>query len=250
MKSILLSLGPFHLYSYGLMMVLGVMLSLFWMKKQIERDKFCNKNTLYDMVFFCVISGLVGARLYYVIQNGAWYRVHPWNAFAVWEGGLVFYGGLISSTLGLLFFFRAKKIPPLAGFDFMIPYVALTQTFGRIGCFLNGCCFGAYCSFPWAVSFPGGPEHVHPAQIYESLYTFLLFIFLSAFYPRRNFPGQIFGLYLILYGLGRLAIEFFRDGNPMWFFLTWNQWISLGVIAGGAMLIVKERGEGRGKSEE
>lgn len=251
MKPILLSFGPIHLYSYGLMLVIGVMLSLFLMEREISRNNLWSKNALYDMVFTCVVSGLAGARIYYAIQNISWYSEHPLSIFAVWEGGLIFYGGLIGSTLALILFFRIKKIRPLDGFDFMIPYVALTQAFGRIGCFLNGCCSGSYCSFPWAVTFPEGPEHVHPAQLYESFYAFLLFFFLFKLYRHRRFSGQIFALYFIFYGMGRFAIEFARDGNPMWFFLTWNQWISLGIILAGTILFIygrtRKNGEEKGR---
>lgn len=247
MRSILVEIGPVSIYSYGVMITLGVALSVFLMLRELRPvpdgagrspEPLCNASTLYDLVFVTLGTGLAGARVYYVLQNWDSYRTELWKVFALWEGGLIFYGGLLASVMGLSVFLRLKKIPVLAGLDFLIPYVALSQAFGRVGCFLNGCCYGKFCPFPWAVSFPEGPEHVHPTQLYEAFFLAVLFFVLRDRYRKRRFPGQTFVFYLILYGLGRFLIEFFRAHNPAFWIFTWNQWISAAVVATGAFFLL------------
>lgn len=239
MKPILFSLGPFHLFSYGLMIALGVIASLYLMQKENRVRPIGSKETVADLVFITLATGLAGSRIYYVLQNAAWYLEHPLKIFAVWEGGLIFYGGLIAAAPAVAFFFKRKKIPLSKGFDFLIPYGVLAQAFGRIGCFLNGCCAGKFCDLPWAVSFPNGPYPVHPVQLYEAIYLLILFWILTQIRKRQTIPGQIFPMYLVLYGIGRFSIEFFRDGNPVFLFLTYNQWLSLVAVLIGVVSYLK-----------
>ena len=235
MKSILFSFGPFHLYSYGLLIAFGVFLSLKLMERELQRDPIGSKTLVQDLVLVTVVAGFLGARLYYVFENFSWYLENPIKIFAVWEGGLIFYGGVAGSLLGVFLFSKWKKNSLLHSLDFLIPYVALTQAFGRIGCFMNGCCLGGYCPYPWAVTFPDGPEHVHPVQLYEAFYLLVIFFSLSWFRQKKTAHGQVFSVYLISYGIGRFFIEFFRIGNPSWLFLTHNQWISLTLMSLGTV---------------
>nr|MBU9889889.1 prolipoprotein diacylglyceryl transferase [Candidatus Omnitrophota bacterium] len=154
----------------------------------------------------------------------------PLKVFAVWEGGLIFYGGAITAVLGLWAFVREKKIPFLRALDFIVPYGVLTHAFGRIGCFLNGCCYGKTCALPWAVTFPGMTHPVHPTQLYEAFYNFALAFFLIRRRQNPHFEGQIALLYFLLYGFGRYLLEFLRE--PAWtrWGLTANQWLSMVII--------------------
>lgn len=240
MKPILFSFGSFHLYSFGLMVALGVTLSLFLMQRQI-RFGFPSREEAYDLVFVTAFTGFLGARLNYVIQNAAWYWSHPLKIFAIWEGGLIFYGGVIGSLAGLWVFTRIRKISFVKVLDFLLPYVALTHAFGRIGCFLNGCCTGKPCNLPWAVKFPELSVPVHPTQLYEAAFDFLLFLFLSARYSKRHFDGEVTALYFMLYSVARFVIEFYRADNPFWGFLTINQWMSLLVFAAALFFYGKSK---------
>lgn len=230
MKPILFHLGPFPLYSFGLMVALGVILSLFLMNRSARRTGFPEGEGAFDMVFVAVLSGFLGARLYYVIQNADWYLENPAHIFALWEGGLVFYGGMISAFFGLWAFLRFKKVSFAKGLDFILPYVALAHAFGRLGCFFNGCCYGKVCTLPWAVQFSEISHPVHPAQLYEAAADFILFLFLSRRYRRKHFEGEIAALYFSLYACVRFLVEFVRDDNPFWGYLTVNQWISIAVF--------------------
>jgi len=105
MKPILLSFGHFHLYSYGLMVASGVLIALLLMLRRARQDGFPTTNDVYDLVFVTLLTGFLGARTFYVIQNFYWYSANPGKILAFWEGGLIFYGGLIGSFLGVCFFF-------------------------------------------------------------------------------------------------------------------------------------------------
>ncbi len=236
MRPVLFSIGPFHLYSFGVMILLGVLLSLYAMMRRPgnPRDRFLTYEEKNDFVLVTLVSGLVGARLFYVLENVRWYGENPLRIFAFWEGGLVFFGGVITSLGVLYWLVRRKQIVYFRLLDFLMPYVALTHGFGRLGCFLNGCCAGKECLLPWAVQFPGTPHAVHPTQLYEAFFLFLLFGILRAFYRRQTLNGRTLFLYFLLYGTWRFFVEFLRVGNPSWQGLTFNQWISLLMIAAAA----------------
>ena len=245
MRPILFSFGLFHFYSFGILVALGVVISLYLMTERARRDGFPAGNQVGDLLFIVVAAGLVGARIHYAIQNADWYLAHPLSIFALWEGGLIFYGGMFSSFVAVILFMKVKKIPFSKGFDFLCPYVALTHAFGRLGCFMTGCCYGRACNLPWAVQFPELPSPVHPTQLYEAFFLFALFAFLNWQYSRKKFDGQIMALYFVLYPIGRFVIEFFRADNPFWGFFTRNQWLSLAVFvaASGFYYFRKQQAE-------
>lgn len=241
MKPVLFSFGALHLYSYGLCIALGVLLSLFLMKRQGLKDGFPGTEEVFDMAFVVLLWGFVGARIFYVIQNLSYYSAQPLKFFAVWEGGLVFYGGAIAAFLGLWRMARKKKRPLWKILDFLAPYGALTHAFGRLGCFLNGCCFGKACLLPWAVRFPQMSHAVHPAQLYEAFYDLVLFAFLIKRRERIRFEGEISLLYFLLYGMGRYLIEFVREPSWTWVGLNSNQWLSVAIMVVSFLIFQSRR---------
>jgi phosphatidylglycerol:prolipoprotein diacylglycerol transferase len=136
----------------------------------------------------------------------------------VQKGGLVYYGGLIGACVAVILYAKLKKLPLWTLGDVLTPSIALGYVFGRIGCFLNGCCYGKDCSLPWAVQFPpqhdSYPAHVHPTQIYDSLLSLCMYLFLAWLYRRKKFDGQVFVAYLICYACTRSFVEFFRGDYP------------------------------------
>jgi phosphatidylglycerol---prolipoprotein diacylglyceryl transferase len=240
MKPILFSFGAIHLYSYGLCIAIGVLLSIFLMKRRALKEGFPKPEEVLDMAFAVLVWGFLGARLFYVIQNFSYYVANPLKIVAVWEGGLIFYGGAIAAFLGFALMARKKKWPFWKILDFLVPYVALTHALGRMGCFLNGCCFGKACDLPWAVRFPEVPYAVHPTQLYEAFYDLVLFAFLLQRTKRVRFEGEISLLYLLLYGMGRYTIEFLREPSWLWMGLTSNQWLSVAIIV-MAFLVFQSR---------
>lgn len=232
MKPILFSFGTVHLYSYGLSIALGVLLSLFLMKRRAAREGFPNPDQVFDLAFAILVWGFIGARLFYAVQNFSYYKLHPLKFFAVWEGGLIFYGGALTALLGFYLTGRRQGLPIWKLLDFFAPYAALAHAFGRVGCFLNGCCYGKVCGLPWAVQFPEGVFPVHPTQLYEALYDTVLFFFLLSRRARVRFEGEIGLLYFLLYGFGRYLIEFLREpAGWIWMGLTSNQWLSALIMA-------------------
>jgi phosphatidylglycerol:prolipoprotein diacylglycerol transferase len=242
MIPVLFSFGTIHLYSYGLCIAVGVLLSLFLMKRRAVKEGFPKPDEVLDVAFAILVWGFLGARLFYVIQNLSYYAVEPLKIFAVWEGGLIFYGGAIAAFLGFALMVRKRKWPFWKTLDFIVPYGALSHAFGRIGCFLNGCCFGKSCHLPWAVRFPELPYAVHPTQLYEASYDLLLFVFLLKRRKRARFEGEISLLYFLLYGMGRYTIEFVREPGWMWMGLTSNQWLSIAImVAAFTLFKIRQR---------
>ncbi|MCB9800091.1 MAG: prolipoprotein diacylglyceryl transferase [Candidatus Omnitrophica bacterium] len=248
MRPVLFSFGKIQIYTYGTLIAAGVMCALFLMSRQARKTGFPETDKVFDLVFMAIISGFLGARIAYVIENFDWYRTHLLEIPAVWQGGLIFYGGLFAGLAVLIGYFRFQKIPVLKGFDFLVPYVALVHFFGRLGCFFNGCCYGKACHSEILLRWFSHRPLLHPAQIYEAVYDLGLFFFLRDCYSRRRFDGEITAQYFALYALGRFVIEFFRDGNSGWGVFTWNQWASLLILFVCLMILLVKIREGKSKN--
>lgn len=258
----IVSLGPLTIHSYGLAIAMGVFLALVLMGRRARDTGFPPAEKVFDLVFVTLVSGFLGARFFYVLQEWNWYGSHPWDIFKIWEGGLVYYGGVIAAFAGFFLYVRSNRLSFLKTSDFVIPYIALVHAFGRVGCFLKGCCYGKPFSGPWAVKFPFLPAPFHPVQLYEAIFNLALFGFLvacqrrgqvlicdltvdgrrtsnvkSRLDPLVGFPGAVTSLYLILYSAGRFVLEFFRgDQAPLVFSLTLQQVLSLAFFLAGAGL--------------
>ncbi len=231
------SFGPLTLHSYGLLIAAGVFLALFLMKRRAAGLGFPAEERVFDLLFVAVMSGFAGARLLYVFQEWDWYRTHPLDIFKIWEGGLIYYGGMMAGFLGFFLYVRGKGLPFLQSSDFVIPYLPLVHAFGRLGCFLNGCCYGKPCALAWGVKFPELARPVHPTQLYEAVFNFALFGLLVRRDPRRHPAGETTALYLMLYPAGRFFIEFLRGDQALFFFyLTAHQVVSVVFISIGVCL--------------
>ena len=162
----------------------------------------------------CLISGIIGARLFYVLLNPAEFAGHPLRIVNLSYPGLVFYGGIVFALPGGILFLRKNRLATGRVFDLVIPYVALGQSIGRIGCFLYGCCYGIPTSSIMGVYFPGRQEAIHPVQIYSSLVCLSIFLLLRYRQKRAQFTGAVFLEYLIYYSLARFLLEFLRGDTP------------------------------------
>lgn len=240
MHPILFSYGPLHLYSYGLMVALGVLLAILLIRRNAKTIS-VNSDTSVDLAMTTVISGFVGARLFYVVQRWDFFRYELLDIFKIWQGGIVLYGGLIGGFIGFAVFIKLNKLSFLPLLDLFVPAMALAQGFGRLGCFLNGCCFGTECHFPWAVQFPFLETKVHPTQLYEALFCFLLSAFLYRLWKKRLATGTVALAYFMIYPIGRFFIEFLRGDQSRYLFnFTSAQWTSL-ILVSAAVLIVLAR---------
>lgn len=198
-----------------------------------------------EIGFWIMLGGILGARVAYIIANLDFYIQDPLAIIRIDQGGLIFYGGLIGGVVAALGLARKYKEPPLSMGDFIITGVPLGHFFGRIGCFLNGCCYGSPSAPLPGIKFPPGSmpferyngAAVHPTQIYEALLNLVIYIFLFRYYRKSPKPGKVLALYLLTYPPGRFLIEFLR-GDPRLrvMGLSIAQLLSLGLLIIGYFL--------------
>ena len=223
MYPILFQLGSFYIYAYGFFIVMGFFvataLAVLKIRKSDIRISF---ESGVDLFFYTVLSAVVGSRILFVLINFDDYRQNPLKIFKLWEGGLVFYGGLILAAMVALLYMRRHRLPVWKLADLISPLIALGLFFGRTGCFLAGCCYGKETALPWGVVFRN-PESLarlnvplHPTQLYDAANGLAIFFFLNWMQKRKAFDGQIFWLFLFLYSIARFFIEIFR-GDPRGF---------------------------------
>lgn len=215
MYPILLRIGPLTLHSYGVLVatgfIVGIMLAVNQAKKQgISRGK------ILDLAFYILIAAIVGSRLLFVLMEYKYYIKNPLNIIKLWEGGLVFFGGLLLTIPVVIIYAKKNLLPIWRVADIFAPSIAIGHAIGRLGCFSAGCCHGKPTDLPWGVTFTdpnslaikGVP--LHPTQLYEALAELGIFIFLISWQRHKRFEGQLFWLYLLLYSVTRFIIEFFR----------------------------------------
>ena len=237
MYPVLFEIGPLKVYSYGLMMAIGILAAIFAARKMAPKIGI-DPEKITDMAIFAVLGGLIGSYVNFVISyDWSKFQADPLGVLRFWEGGLVFLGGLIGGTIFAILFIRRHKWPLWEVADICAVSVPLAYGFGRIGCFLAGCCYGTSCELPWAITFPGHLTACHPTQLYSMLLGFGLAAFAYFFRNKRRFAGQSFLFYLFFYGLGRGIIEFFRI-NPTVFgtSITVAQFTGLVLIVAATVL--------------
>jgi phosphatidylglycerol:prolipoprotein diacylglycerol transferase len=238
--------GPLTVHWYGIMMAIAFIAGIWTASRRGMREGIQSEKIL-DIGPWLIVGTIVGARALHVATywNEEFAGKPIWEIFAVWHGGLVFYGGLIGATLAGILYARLKHIALWKLADVLAPSIALGYVFGRIGCLLNGCCYGRECSLPWAIHFPPGhetyPTGVHPTQIYDSLLNLVLYFGLAWLYRRKKFDGQVFAAYLLCYAVTRSIVESFRgDYSPVHIHgvlhLTPAQLVSIGIFAVGVGL--------------
>jgi phosphatidylglycerol:prolipoprotein diacylglycerol transferase len=206
----------FAIYWYGIFAATGF-LAAFWTGSRRSARENLPKEAIMNLAPWIIFGAIIGARLLYVMTF--WkeeFAGKPlYHIVTIGRSGLVFYGGLIGACLGTIIYCWKNRLPLWKVADVMAPSVALGHAFGRIGCFMTGCCYGRVCTEPWAVHFPPGgiapSDHlVHPVQLYESALNFGFYGFLMLCYRRKKFDGQIFSIYLIGYAILRAFTESFR----------------------------------------
>ncbi len=245
MHPIAFQIGRLPVTWYGIMMACAFIAGLWTASRRSLRDKIA-PETILDLGPWLIVGGIIGARLLYVLSY--WqeqFADQPLSAiFSVWHGGLVFYGGLTGAALGCIFFARRRKVPLWKLADVMAPSIALGSFFGRIGCLLNGCCFGSGCSLPWAIHFPPGhktyPEGVHPTELYDASINLLFYGFLARLYRRKKYDGQVFVVYVIGYAILRSFVEIFRGDYSRYYLGGWAtpaQLVSALMLGTGLVLL-------------
>ena len=254
MHPILCQFGPLTLYSYGVMLAVaflaGTWLMQWLMRRaaQLGAQRMLTPAQVQDLMFWVLISAVLGARVLYILANLTYYRAHPSDVFAIWHGGLIFYGGLLTAMPTMWWYLRRARWPIGQTLDCFVPTLALGQAIGRIGCFLNGCCYGKPTHAPWGVRLAWSDVPRHPTQLLETAFTLLLAVVFTRWIlvhrswtaPRQ---GRVAAAYVLIYATWRFLIEFLRDDNPIIaLHLNLPQWVSLALLAvAGVWLIRPQR---------
>jgi len=221
-------IGPVSIYSYGLMLAIAIIMCAFFLSRD-AREKSITSETIFDLIFWTVLGGILGARLLFIFFHLAYFFEYPLEIFMVQKGGLAWQGGLILGGIFALIFTKRKKLSLPMMLELVAPYIALGQSIGRVGCFLNGCCFGK--TVAWGIYFPVHQQHLHPTQLYSSFGLLLIFFIIKRYQRFVLVPGNSFVLYLILASVLRFMIEFFRDDHDSLFFgLSTYQYVCLGIV--------------------
>ncbi len=236
---ILIKFGPLAVRWYGLMYIFGFVSSYLLVVHQIKKRALKIERTQVDDLYFYLILGLIiGARLGYIcFYNLSFYLENPLEVFVLWHGGMSFHGGLIGTFVAGYIVVRRKSLDFLTMLDLITPTAPLGLFFGRLGNFINGELFGKPSDMPWAMIFPqGGNFPRHPSQLYEAFFEgFVLFIVLWLYKERKKREGDVFALFLMLYGVFRFFCEFFREPDLQVGYILGI--VTMGQILSGAMLL-------------
>jgi phosphatidylglycerol:prolipoprotein diacylglycerol transferase len=257
----LLKLGKIQIHSYGLLLAISFLIGILWAMKRGQKRGISQDHVL-DAGLCTVISAIVGSRLFYVLTHIDEYRgrwldtINPFQSSGeIGIAGLSVLGGIVLAILTIMVFCRIKKIPILRFFDVSAPSLALGLGLTRIGCFLNGCCFGKPGNLPWCLIFPDNspagailPEqHLHPTQLYSSLYDFIMLGVILWVDRKKRPDGTLAAVFFILYSMFRILIDFVRyyESSDKFRILgtafTFNQLISALMLLTGILLLFGAR---------
>jgi phosphatidylglycerol---prolipoprotein diacylglyceryl transferase len=251
MHPVLIEIGRFGLPTYGVLVALAVLASLWTVKRRGDRAGLDGAR-LVDLCLWVLIWALVGSKATLVMVELPRYLANPGELVGVLRAGGVFLGGFLSALVAGLVLVRRYGMPWLPTLDVIIPSLALGHAIGRIGCLMAGCCWGSPCALPWAVTYTdpraaanvGTPlgVAVHPFPLYEASFDFALYLGLAWLFWRRLRPGLVFAAYLIAYGAGRFGLELTRGdyARGLWFggVLSTSQLLSAGMVAVGLTMLV------------
>jgi phosphatidylglycerol:prolipoprotein diacylglycerol transferase len=263
---IALHVGPIEVHWYGLMYLFGIVLGWWLLHRRLYRlGPGWNDDRLLDLAFYAVLGVVIGGRIGYVLfYNLPYYAADPVRVFEVWDGGMSFHGGLLGVVAAMALFARKVKTDLITLTDFIAPVVPLGLMAGRIGNFINGELWGKVSyTIPWAMRLPcseprffeycgyvgpGWSAPYQPSQLYEMvLEGIVLFVVLFTYSRKPRPPLAVSGLFALLYGVFRIAVEFIRLPDPQLGYLAFG-WLTMGqllsipmVIVGAAMLALAYR---------
>ena len=239
MHPVLFKLGNFIVYSYGLMAAAGVGIAAFLVLRRAKRLGI-PEDVLYNLVVMVIVAGILGGRLTHVLAEWSYYRKHLIEVLFLRQGGLAIQGAVLFGLVSGVWYLRAKKVPALPVTDVFFLYLPVGQAVGRLGCLLNGCCYGKPAEIPFAVQFPFLPYRVHPTQVYDALANLSLFFVLSLFAKTEQKSGVVTGWYFVLYGFSRWVLDNFRgDLLPRFLGFYTTQWYAMFFTFLGIGLLLK-----------
>ena len=252
MYPVLLKFGPLTIHTYGVLVATGFLLGIGLAVLQAKKEGIPS-NKIVDLGFYILLSAIIGSRLFFIFINVSHYIKNPLDIFKIWEGGLVFYGGILFAIPTVIWYAKKNDLALWSTADVFAPSIAIGHSIGRIGCFFAGCCYGKPAEgLPWAVTFTN-PQSLaqigiplHPTQLYESAGEFINFLILITLRRYKSFDGQLFLTYVLLYSILRFIVEFFR-GDIGRGFIIYNISLSQGLsilmflIASGGLIVLRKR---------
>jgi phosphatidylglycerol:prolipoprotein diacylglycerol transferase len=256
----LISIGPFTIHTYGFFVALGFAVGIVTAIK-VGRLLEVPSQQVMDMAFVMIVWAIIGSRLFYVLINFSYYKANPLDIVKLWQGGLVFSGGLVATGAAMVWYLRRHHLSFWSTGDLWAPSLALGQAIGRIGCFMAGCCYGQPTGTRWGVVFTHPKSlaplnlPLYPTQIFEAFSGLAIFLILIYLHGKRKFEGQVFVWYLILHSTARLLVERFRgdergliSGTEM----TSTQLLATLILVGSvvALLALRSRWERKRKGPQ
>ena len=249
--------GFFHLRSYGLMLAIAFLAGT-WLALREARRLHLDEDRLVTVILAALVCGVLGARMLYVLEHIAEFKREWGSVLALWQGGLTLYGGVVAGTVGGLLAARQQRVPQWVAADALAPSLALGTVFGRVGCFLNGCCYGRPTTLPWGVQFPPdsfaglefGNAKLHPSQLYFALSGLALFGLMWSLRRTIRTPGALFWLFITLFALVRIPLDLTRAYEPAAEIahlggqaITESQLTSIAIALFGVLMILRLRRE-------
>lgn len=227
--------GPLYINSYGLFIVLGLILVLIISRKHPTRKELLSDDQFISLIMYCIFGGILGGRLLYLMTS--WHDIeYPLQTLEFWNGGGSVLGVIIGILCVLPIYARNINVPILAILDFAALYAPLLQSISRIGCFFAGCCFGKEATNVLSVMYTHpdsiAPRFIslHPAQLYSSLVLLFIFLMLYSIKSYLTKPGQVISLYLLLASSERFFVDFLR-GDQQFFLNTISPGFSINVLS-------------------
>ena len=251
----LLHFGPLHLRSYGLMMAIAFIVGTFLSLREARRLSL-DEDKVVNVILVTLIASVLGARMLYVLEHLSEFRREWTSVLALWQGGLTLYGGIAAGTFAGLIASRRMGLPVWITADALTPALALGTMFGRVGCYLNGCCYGRPTALPWGVVFPHdsfaylefGEQPVHPSQLYNAFAGLVLFLVFQFLRKRFRVPGVLFWSFIVLFALVRIPLDMTRTYEADAVIMrvgvldfTESQLMSIGMILFGTLMIMRLR---------
>ncbi|EFI34636.1 prolipoprotein diacylglyceryl transferase [Desulfonatronospira thiodismutans ASO3-1] len=247
MKPILIDIGGLSIYAFGVFMAAAYLLAMAWGMREAGR-KGLDRGMVLEFGFYVLIAGLAGSRLFYFLLYPGEFEGSLIRVLTFWDGGLVLIGGGITGAVALMFYLSLKKQDIRAWLDALAPATALGLVVGWMGCMFAGCGYGRPSQVPWAVTYTHpdslGPLFVslHPAQLYHALASLVIFIVLLGLRGRLKSKGQVAGLFLMLYAVSTMAVDFFRyEYEAMLWIFSPVQAVSMVLLVVGLALFVHKK---------
>ena len=240
MYPVLIRIFGVPIYSYGFMLAVSFLICVILALRQAANAGI-EPHHILDLSLYIIISGIVGARLLYVVQNWSYYSKHLFEIVLINRGGLSLHGGILLAFLVGCIIVKRRRLPAGKIIDLVMLYLPLGIAIGRIGCFLNGCCYGKPTNYFCGVLFPKyslAYQHfktyqvLYPVQLYSALANIAIFVILGTIYKyRKRYDGELLFYFMFYYGTARFLIEFLRADNPLvWYGFDLPQLISLGMV--------------------